>query len=143
ATSVRRGCAGKQGPRLRTSPDGTPRRLARRPGTPSCSAPAVMPPENGFCAMTEIPSPPNALPMHRIMAIWLPRLAIDRWRHAEHCRAGEGADTSPTALIEDTAHGPRITAANDSALAAGVKAGMRLADARTLYPALKPIPADP
>jgi len=77
------------------------------------------------------------------MAIWLPRLAIDRWRHAEHCRAGEGADASPVALIEDTAHGPRITAANDTALAAGVRAGMRLADARTLYPALKPFPADP
>jgi protein ImuB len=77
------------------------------------------------------------------MAIWLPRLAIDRWRYAEHCERGTGADAAPVALIEEAAHGPRIAAANDAGLAAGARPGMRLTDARTLCPALKIVPGDP
>jgi protein ImuB len=77
------------------------------------------------------------------MAIWLPRLAIDRWRYAEHCERGAGADAAPVALIEEAAHGPRIAAANDAGLAAGARPGMRLTDARTLCPALKIVPGDP
>src|SRR3546814_4473188 len=77
------------------------------------------------------------------MAILLPRLAIDRWRHTEHCRKGEGADARPTVLIEETAHGPRIAAANDAGLAVGARRGMRLADARALCPSLKAVSGDP
>jgi len=77
------------------------------------------------------------------MAIWLSRLAIDRWRLAEGCAAGEGADVEPTVLIAETAHGPRIEAANDAGLAAGARPGMRLADARALCPGLKTAPSDP
>lgn len=81
------------------------------------------------------------------MAIWLPRLAIERWRHAEHKDAGEGADVpsrpAPVALIEEAAHGPRIAAVDDAGLAAGVRPGMRLTDARTLCPTLKAVPGDP
>lgn len=76
------------------------------------------------------------------MAIWLPRLAVDRWRQAEGCRKGEGADSEPLALITETAHGPRIDAANDAGLAAGAQPGMALADARTLCPRLKVVPSD-
>jgi protein ImuB len=77
------------------------------------------------------------------MAIWLTRLAVDRWRQAEGCAKGEGADAAPVALIAETAHGPRIEAVNDAGLAAGTQPGMRLADARTLCPQLKAAPADP
>ncbi len=49
----------------------------------------------------------------------------------------------PTALILETAHGPRITAANDAGAAAGARAGMLLADARALCPELTAVPADP
>ena len=77
------------------------------------------------------------------MAIWLPRLAVDRWRQAEGCERGEGADAEPVALIAETAHGPRIAAANDAGLAAGARPGMPLTDARTLCPALKAVPGDP
>src|SRR5690606_31180339 len=79
----------------------------------------------------------------RIMAVWLPRLAIDRWRRLQGCAKGEGADASPLVLIAETAHGPRIEAANDAGLEAGARPGMRLADARTLCPALRVAPADP
>lgn len=77
------------------------------------------------------------------MAIWLDRLAIDRWRHSENCRRGQGRDATAFALLVDTAHGPRISAANEVAFAAGVQVDMRLADARSLHPPLQVGPADP
>lgn len=73
------------------------------------------------------------------MSIWLARLSVDRWRRA----STPEADTAPTALILETAHGPRITAANDAGHAAGARTGMLLADARALCPGLVAVPADP
>ena len=71
--------------------------------------------------MTQVTS----LPPRRILAIWLARLAIDRWCQEtlarEGCAPGEGPDAAPLALIAETAHGPRIAAAN----AAGLEAGAR------------------
>ncbi|WP_206073198.1 DUF6504 family protein [Erythrobacter colymbi] len=77
------------------------------------------------------------------MSVWLARLSVDRWRlsHAPEARAA--ADAAPTALILETAHGPRITAANPAGIAAGARAGMLLADARALCPDLVAVPADP
>lgn len=75
----------------------------------------------------------------RILSIWLARLSVDRWRRA----STPEADAAPTALILETAHGPRITAANDAGLAAGARVGMLLADARALCPDLAAVPADP
>ncbi len=77
------------------------------------------------------------------MAIWLPRLAIDRWRLAEGLRPGEGTDADPLTLITETAHGPRLTAVNEAARQAGVRPDMLLADARALCPELAVAPADP
>jgi protein ImuB len=76
------------------------------------------------------------------MAIWLPRLAVDRWRHAEGCAKGAGADAEPVALVAETAHGPLIEALNDAGLSAGARPGMRLADARAICPRLAAVPAD-
>jgi protein ImuB len=73
--------------------------------------------------------------------VWLARLSVDRWLRARAPDAPEAA--APTALIADTAHGPRITAANDAGLATGARAGMLLADARALCPDLAAVPADP
>jgi protein ImuB len=79
----------------------------------------------------------------RILAIWLARLSVDRWRRALAPEDRAAADTTPTALIADTAHGPRIAAANDAGLAAGARTGMLLADARALCPQLAAVPSDP
>jgi protein ImuB len=84
-------------------------------------------------------APPPPQPSRRILAIWLGRLSVDRWRLAH----APEADAAPTALILETAHGPRITAANDAGLAAGARPGMLLADARALCPQLAAVPADP
>ena len=71
--------------------------------------------------------------------MWLARLSVDRWQRA----CPPEAAARPTALIAETAQGPRITAANDAGLAAGARPGMRLADARALCPDLAAVPADP
>jgi len=75
------------------------------------------------------------------MAIWLARLAIDRWQLAEGQYGNLGAQ--PLALISESAHGPRITAVNAAAREAGVRAGTSLTDARALCPELAVAPADP
>ena len=86
------------------------------------------------------PSPP--LP-RRILSIWFARLSVDRWRLALAPEESAAADAAPTALITETAHGPRISAANDAGLAAGARVGMLLADARALCPQLVAVPGDP
>ena len=89
---------------------------------------------------------PDSVPggrTRRILAIWLLHLALDRWRLEQNIAAGEGPDSGPLALIADTAHGPRIAAANAAGRAAGAQAGAMLADARTLCPALATAPSDP
>ena len=85
-------------------------------------------------------------PSRRILSIWLARLAIDRWRlnepACEACTDGQGADAQPIVLVTDTAHGPRIDAANRAGLEAGAQPGMRLADARALCPQIAVHPSD-
>ena len=79
----------------------------------------------------------------RILAIWLARLAIDRWYHAHpDCPAGHD-QSEPLVLIAETAHGPRIAAANAAGLGAGARPGMMLADARALCPQIATAPSDP
>ncbi|MEP3051246.1 MAG: DUF6504 family protein [Erythrobacter sp.] len=82
-------------------------------------------------------------PFRRILAIWFARLSVDRWRHSNGIVQGEGADAEPTALITETAHGPRIDSVNDLGRSAGANAGMMLADARTICPHLKTAAFDP
>lgn len=77
------------------------------------------------------------------MAIWLARLSVDRWRLSNNITPGEGPDAQPLALITETAHGPRIDAANAAGLEAGARRGMMLADARTLCPQIAVAPSDP
>jgi len=74
------------------------------------------------------------------MAAWCPALAIDRWHL---CRDAADPPDLPLVLVDETAHGPRITASSAPAWAAGARVGMLLADARALAPALVVHPADP
>jgi len=73
----------------------------------------------------------------RILSIWCPQLAIDRWQLAE------GESPAPFALLAETAHGPRLAAINAAARRAGVQSGTMLADARALCPDLAVAPGDP
>lgn len=78
----------------------------------------------------------------RILSIWLPAFAIDRWRIVTREAGGE-LDNGPLVLIADTAHGPRIEAANRVATDAGARRSMMLADARTLCPEIATASSDP
>ena len=72
----------------------------------------------------------------RIISIWWPRLAIERWAKTH--------DTSPDAavvLTVEAAHGQMIHAATDAALEAGARIGARLTDARP-EPGAGAMPAD-
>ena len=78
----------------------------------------------------------------RILSIWLPALAMDRWQ-LDKRRKAEAVRDGPFVLIADHAHGPRIEAVNRAATAAGARRGMMLADARALCPAIVTAPSDP
>jgi len=85
------------------------------------------------------------------LAIWCARLSVDRWQQSlgpdadgdAREGANAAADAAPTVLINETAYGPRVEAANDAGLEAGARAGMMLADMRTLCPQIQTAPADP
>jgi len=71
--------------------------------------------------------------------VWLKRLATDRI--ARH--SGASADGTPFVIAAPVKSALRITALNNEAARRGLKAGMALADARAMYPALLVADADP
>ncbi|MEM1287284.1 MAG: DNA polymerase Y family protein [Pseudomonadota bacterium] len=55
----------------------------------------------------------------------------------------QSAENTPRVIVELSAHGPRITAANQAGFRAGARIGQRLHDARAACPAMKVDYADP
>ncbi len=76
--------------------------------------------------------------MPRILSIWLPQLPLDRLT-----RQGDTRLSGAFAVIAEESNAWRVTHVNDAALAAGVKAGQALADARAICPDLLTEPSDP
>lgn len=76
--------------------------------------------------------------MRRVLSIWLPRLAVERWTKSSGC----GPETPAVLTVEGT-HGPIIHAVTRCAEERGARAGARLTDARALDPALVAFAADP
>ena len=76
--------------------------------------------------------------MRRIASIWLPRLAIERWR-----KGNDAPPDAPVVLTIEGTHGPVIHAVTEAAAERGARPGARLTDARALDPALVAVPADP
>ena len=78
--------------------------------------------------------------MRRILSIWLPSFPLERLERDE---PGAVPSQAPFALV--AAEGSRLTvsAATPPALAAGIKLGQGLADARAIVPALISRPAEP
>ncbi len=76
----------------------------------------------------------------RILSVWWPHLAIERWRRTA------GHDFPPDAPVVLTVEGPHglvISAVTKAAAASGARVGARLTDARALDPSLPAVPADP
>ena len=76
--------------------------------------------------------------MKRVLSIWFPHLAVERWARASDC-----APDDPVVLTVEGTHGPVIHAVTKAAAERGARTGARLTDARALDPALVAVPADP
>ncbi|MCC7275114.1 MAG: DNA polymerase Y family protein [Alphaproteobacteria bacterium] len=76
--------------------------------------------------------------MRRIISLWLPSWPIDRWRQ----RRAAPAD-GPFALVATVDGGRRLAALDAAAVAAGLRVGDALADARARLPALVTADAEP
>lgn len=76
--------------------------------------------------------------MARVMAIYLPRLPLDRL-----VRNGDVRLSGPFAVTAEQKNAWRVTHPNPSAIKLGVRAGQPLADARAICPDLLSEPADP
>jgi protein ImuB len=76
--------------------------------------------------------------MKRVLSIWLPHLAIERW-----AKSSAAPPDSPVVLTVEGTHGLLIHAVTKAAAERGARPGARLTDARALDPALIAIPADP
>jgi protein ImuB len=76
--------------------------------------------------------------MKRVLSIWLPNLAIERWAKSSDC-----PPDSPIVLTVEGTHGLLIHAVTSAAAERGSRPGARLTDARALDPALLAMPADP
>ena len=76
--------------------------------------------------------------MKRVLSIWLPDLAVERW-----ARSSDFAPDDPVVLTVEGTHGPIIHAVTRPAAERGARAGARLTDARALDPSLVAVPADP
>ncbi len=76
--------------------------------------------------------------MRRVLSIWLPHLAIERW-----AKTSDAAPDCPVVLTLEGAHGPIIHAVTRAAAKRGARPGARLTDARAVDPELIAIAADP
>lgn len=74
----------------------------------------------------------------RVLSIWLPHLAIERWT-----KSGDCPPDAPVVLTVEGPHGLIIHAVTQAAAERGARTGARLTDARALDPALVAMPADP
>ena len=74
----------------------------------------------------------------RLLSIWLPHLAIERWT-----KNGDCPPDAPVVLTIESSHGLIIHAVTPIAAERGARTGARLTDARALDPALVAVPADP
>jgi len=77
--------------------------------------------------------------MRRILSLWLPSLAIDRWRRHD----AAAANAQPFATTVAQHNRPTVMAVDPIAAMAGVQPNMALADARAVCPHVRALPATP
>jgi protein ImuB len=80
----------------------------------------------------------------RILSVWLPRLPTDRLRRLQRQNGvAASPDDAPLIVTAKIDNALQLVALNDAAAHAGLMAGMPLATARAMLPALEVIDADP
>lgn len=78
----------------------------------------------------------------RIVSVWLPHFAMERWLALAGRRGSLPPDDLPLVLALPGPHGPVVHATNRAARAAGVQTGARAVDMRALCPGLRIEEAD-
>ena len=86
---------------------------------------------------------PEREPGRRIVSVWFPHLAIERWRRAASLEHTQPGPEIPVALSRPGPHGPVIHAASEAALALGIAPGARVVDAQAMHPGLHVEPGEP
>src|ERR1700732_1680038 len=76
----------------------------------------------------------------RYLSVWLRRLATDRIARSRSCAPPE---PTPLVIAQQGKNALQLAAMSDAAARLGLKAGMALADAKAMYPALTVVDADP
>src|ERR1700676_1231871 len=76
----------------------------------------------------------------RYLSVWLRRLTTDR---IARLRSGASPETAPLVVALQVKNTLQVAAMNDAAVRLGLRAGMALADAKAMYPALTVMDADP
>ena len=79
----------------------------------------------------------SVLSSRRYLSVWLRRLSTDRIE-----RRSSAPVDAPRVVVASIKEAQRIAAMNDAAARLGLKTGMRLADARAMYPSLPVVEAD-
>ncbi|MEO8548285.1 MAG: DUF6504 family protein [Sphingomicrobium sp.] len=79
-------------------------------------------------------------PEQRILSVWWPRLAIERWWKTA---SRDAPPDAPVVLTVEGTHGLVISAVSRAAAQSGARVGARLTDARALDPGLVAVSADP
>src|ERR1700704_2881609 len=76
----------------------------------------------------------------RYLSVWRRRLATDRIARS---RSGAPPEQAPLVVALEVKNALQLAAMNDAAARLGLRAGMALADAKAMYPALTVVDADP
>jgi protein ImuB len=75
--------------------------------------------------------------------VWLPRLPTDRYRRLQRQNGAASPDERPLVVTAKIDNALQLVALNDTAALVGLAAGMPLATARAMLPALEVIDTDP
>lgn len=79
----------------------------------------------------------------RIVSVWFPDLAMDRWRRITAQQRTLPGDEVPVVLATQGRHGPVIHAMNACAVQRGIAPGTRVVDVQAIHPDLHVEQADP
>ena len=124
------------------SPIGSPRPVWRAGKEPADEGPGRVGVARQRAVTQTGPKIEKDLLARRIVAIQLPRFAMERWQRWAANQHEAPPDDLPVGLAVEGPHGPIIHATNRAAEQAGVFAGSRVVDMRALEPNLKVVFAD-
>ena len=96
----------------------------------------------GAVAQPDGPDTDRPALTRRIVSLYLPRFAMERWQNWAGQQPDTPPDDLPVVLATEGPHGPIVHATNRAAEGEGIHTGARIVDMRALCPSLKIVYAD-